>query len=67
MRRQAYSRQQICRAVLATADPPFGYRGQSDGTYCVIATRSHTRLVARGWRAERLSGDPLRHDHPPRV
>jgi hypothetical protein len=26
-----------------------------------------TRLVARGWGAEHLSGDPLRHDHPPRV
>ena len=26
-----------------------------------------TRLVARAWRAQHLSGDLLRHDHPPRV
>ena len=32
----------------------------------MIATRS-VRFGARGWRAEHLSGDPLRDDHPPCV
>ena len=40
--------------------------GQSDGPGRDLLP-GPAGLVARGWRAEHLSGDTLRHDHPPCV